>query len=359
MCCLSQSSVEHVCSRYEGCKGDIVFDRTKSLDFDQTVTQINMMLQDVAESLRIHGNQKFLIYFDINDQEYYGDRSVDLCTGSKPKNSTSYFNRYATASIVLGSLIFPIYFKPIRKEDSVRPYDLVKELVETLESRFPVDRLLADGAFCTSDIVHYLEEKGVEFIFNMRSHKAVTDHIKRLRRTYMQTSDHIEFNAQKFYKWLKQTGQEYTEITTSYKYNPDVTFRVVLRAVLKKKKNQKNKRSFIVQFYTYCSNMRASRKYISKIYGRRWGVETYYRVIDRFKGYTTSPASIPRILLYGIGIVLVALWLRLNGLLNALKKGKILYFVVMEQFPVFTSYILLITGLFFCELLQDKWCRRR
>ena len=97
---LEETSLEDVCSSFEGCSADTVHYRITKLGFMQVVRQLNDLLRYTAQGFHIHGKQKLTLAIDITDYPWYGDRDHELSVGSKPKSGTHYFQRYFTACIL-------------------------------------------------------------------------------------------------------------------------------------------------------------------------------------------------------------------------------------------------------------------
>ena len=43
-------------------------------------------------------------------------------------------------------------------------------------------------------------------------------------------------------------------------------------------------------------------------YGKRWGIETQYRDVNRSRGWTTSKSWVVRVMLYGFGMLVNGVW---------------------------------------------------
>ena len=60
------------------------------------------------------------------------------------------------------------------------------------------------------------------------------------------------------------------------------------------------------------TNSTTSGQLILKIYKHRWGIESGYRVVQKYQGRTTSKNVVFHVLLKSLGFVLTAIWIRLN-----------------------------------------------
>lgn len=136
--CCEKSSVEDVCSDFPGCSADTVQDHVSLLDFEPIVRQVNTFLRETAQAFHFHGNQIVTLAMDIHDKAFYGDPDHELSVGSKPKDGTCYFNRYFTASLITPGYRLPVHFRPLRKQDSLSPFDLFQRMWDELRSWLPV-----------------------------------------------------------------------------------------------------------------------------------------------------------------------------------------------------------------------------
>ncbi|OLS23710.1 MAG: hypothetical protein HeimC3_23530 [Candidatus Heimdallarchaeota archaeon LC_3] len=158
---LETASIEDVCNSFEGCSADTVQYRIKQLDFDKKVQQINDILRYNAQSFQIHKNTILTIAVDVTDYPWYGDRDHELSVGSKEKAGTLFFNRYFTACILTKTYRIPIYVCPLRQEDGVSPYKLMKDLIREINWWCPFSRVLADAWFFSKSNFESLIKKSM------------------------------------------------------------------------------------------------------------------------------------------------------------------------------------------------------
>ena len=195
----------------------------------------------------------------------------------------------------------------------------------------------------------------------MKENSGVKEKIKSYMELFLsshppETRQNLKDNE--FYAWLKHNDLIYSDFMFSYNSQPDIHFKVILKAILYKKRKSNGEDEWRVVFYSYCTNINASLQYTTTLYAKRWGIETGYRVIDRFKGFTTTRQIIPRILLYGIGMLIVNLWLLLNSLLNHSNLLNILITRVLPIVPIRRSHQLITTGKKFLRLIRKHWIEK-
>lgn len=315
----------------------------------------------IVSRFGIHGNQPLNLQIDINDQEYYGSSKSSLSTQSKAKNGTNKFNRYVTASLQIGKRSIPIYIRPMRQSDSFSPYSLIKEIFDTVEPRFLIDRFFADGYLSASEVIDFLQTRGIEYLFNMKEYSGVKKVIQSYRDTFLlldSPEERKKLKETELFAWLIQKDLIYSDFNFHFDSRPDVEFKVILKAILHKKRKKGGKREWQVEFYSYCTNINASLQYTTSLYAKRWGIETGYRIIDCFKGFTTSRQVIPRILLYGIGMLLVCLWLLLNSIQNHLESLNFLFTCSQKAVTIRRLDQLITTGKKILRLIRRRWIEK-
>lgn len=195
----------------------------------------------------------------------------------------------------------------------------------------------------------------------MKEDSGVKEKIKSYRELFLSSHPpEVRQNLKdnEFYAWLKHNGLIYSEFLFSYNSAPDIHFKVILKAILYKKRKLNRDDECRVVFYSYCTNIYASLQYTTTLYAKRWGIETGYCFIDRFEGFTTTRQIIPRILLYGIGMILVNLWLLLNSLLNQSNLLNVLITRVLTTIPIRRSHQLITTGKKFLRLIRKHWVEK-
>ena len=356
--CCENSSIEDVCDEFLGCSADTVQTRINPLEFDQIVHQINSFLKEIAIAFHFHGNQIVTIAIDITDKEFYGDSDHEFSKGSKPKNGTCYFNRYFTATIITPSFRLPVYFRPLRKKDSLSPHKLVQEMWDELRSWLPVQRLLGDGFFYSQAVVESCDFYGFDYLFNMTEYKWVKENIAVIKETLELMARAVGVDPtdiKPFWHWLGKHGLRTWKFPNQAVEATSPTSEIVLRLRYQKTKKRDGSVQEKIVFYSYVTNINASGDYLAKLYGSKWGIETGYRVQNQFQAYTTSQFTSMRIWLTGLGFVLMALWLFLNLLFNRFRNEISDPESLPDIFRVYRMDQLVLIAKKFLRRMQDLW----
>jgi hypothetical protein len=242
------------------------------------VDTINSRLSEIAtyaKRLRLIPKRKKVdLAIDCTDLPYYGDSNDQGVVGGKPKKSTRWFFRFATICIVDDEYRFPLGVIPV---DQFRNSDLtgvVTELLEMASRHVSVRTLMIDRGFHSVKLFKRLKELGVRWLMPAKNTKRVKEGMKELVES------------------ARQGGPKSRRITLSGQ-GEEVSVTLLVEWSRKKGK-----------WLGYLSD----RKIKVKRYGKRWGIETKYRDVNRSRGWTTSKSWVVRVVLYGFGMLVNGVW---------------------------------------------------
>jgi len=244
------------------------------------------------------------VIVDFHEDAYYGrDESPYIVTGN-PSKGTNRFYSYATICMPENGLLYTLAMKSVTTQAT--RVEIMKYLIERAKTLVNVKQVLADGAFYNVDVARYLDQEGITFIVRGVRNEGIKSHIRRYKND------------------LKQEG--------SYKRVPYLM------------KSHGNKRSYPVNLILYRQQneirvllvnkmcpLRSPR--CIKLYGRRFSIETPYRMKHYVKGWTTSKKAAIRSVLFGMSCLLYMVWIIYRHVVtNAThahdseeKSGKVAY----------------------------------
>jgi hypothetical protein len=166
-----------------------------------------------------------------------------------------------------GNHTIPIGFKYfLSKEISGKEHQtkasIVKELIDGITPDIKYNYLLGDGHFSTIEIMKFLIERNIPFIFKIAKNKKVL------------TADGINKQIQKHPNFKMQRNQKSKVITIEY-------YGMVLHVSIHKFKNPKT----LEWSYVYIvSNVLMIAKTYLQIYKKRWKIEVFFRAIKQDLG---------------------------------------------------------------------------
>ena len=362
-----------------GCSADTVLLRLQEVEYTQTMSQLNNMLKTIFCSFKLPKQTRLTVSIDITDYPYYGKHTLESCVGSKTKAGTSYFNRYFTACIHLGNYYVPLYIHLILQTEGVKPGDLVKTFLKDVYPWCPLFRLLADTYFSTLPVLKLLKKHHLEFIFNMKHNsqvKRVIATIKEAQFLLVHSYGNDITSVKAVYRCLKKKQLLTFRAKIYLKSNSTIAIPLTIQTVLLKRKNEKGKKYFKLDYYVYMTNSTASGEYVLKLYKTRWGIETEYHVVQTFQGRTSSCLLILRILFKELEFLLTAPWVRINidlkqknvtkhELSQQLKSSKpyrrvftvniLLSSLLLKVFEIHRNTTLLLTAKQLCRIVQSLW----
>ena len=249
---------------------------------------------DLIATMREKGlfRKPLTVAMDWHDEMYYGDIDADGVIGTKNKAGTNYAYEYATASIVVKGIRFVIAAIPVRERTNL---DMVSRLLDIIESHgIRISSLLMDGGFFSADLINYLNSTGMNFVM----------HAPKLKKACGNMEGDMKYTTKVHHR----------------KKSEQATFRVV-------SVYGRSRKGWIL--YVFATNMDISPKDILKLYRKRWGIETGYRMIRKFLARTTSKRHSIRLLYFYLAILLYNMWV----LMNIVVRVKI----IAENLKVFIA----------------------
>ena len=231
---------------------------------------------DMIATLREMGVLKkpLMLALDWHDGMYYGAPGTDGVIGTKNSRGTNYAYEYATISIVTKGLRFSIAIIPVRERSILNMVRTTIHIVSNLDIKIKV--LLMDGGFFSIDAINYLISNNINFIM----------HVPKMEKGNM------------------EIDKLYTTKNHNRKKGEQATFRFV--TVYGRDKNGK------IMLYAFATSTTLPSLSILRIFKKRWGIETGYRMIRKFLAKTTSRIYTIRMLYFFLAVLLYNFWVILN-----------------------------------------------
>ncbi len=234
----------------------------------------------LAKKSNLFKSRKFDVAIDFHDIPYWGNEKHPMLMRTLKEQGTTYAFRFATVTIVEHGKRFTLLTLPVSPLDD--DYNIVDYLISYIRSIIPVDTVYLDRGFFHARVIDVLKDHNVKFLMVVvRNEK-----IARLLDEY----DH-------------GTILDYT-------MGESTTFKVVIT----EKDGEK---------HAFATNLNVGVKrrliHLYELYGKRWGIETAYRIKDHdFKARTTSKKYVVRLFYFLFCVLLYNLWILGNILLCAM-----------------------------------------
>jgi putative transposase len=222
--------------------------------------------------------KRYDVAVDFTEWYFYGDRSASMVVGKEPDRGTTKCYKFATINIVEAGKRFTLLALPVGPFDEKEK--LLKKLLRYTQERIKIRRVYVDRGFFDSKAIK---------IFNSFHLKYLMPATKIPTIKYM-----IEITPA-------------PRVITDFEMK-DVTFNLVI--VEEDLENvQKVKRAFATNEEYNESDVTLAER-LFDLYGKRWGIETTYRVKKHsYLPKTTSKEYLIRLFYFMFSVLLYNLWI--------------------------------------------------
>jgi hypothetical protein len=253
--------------------GQIVRNHLKNQD-PQRILQANKAL--LQEMKKYGAFSKLLtLAIDLHDEMYYGDPQAQGIAGTKPKKGSYYAYRFATASVLLDGQRFTLAVEPIIKLSVVEHVRLLINQVLDLGVR--VRLILFDRGYFSTALINYLNTLPFGYIIQLPAS-------------------------------IKGLGAGEDRLYTTRRHGTRKCDQATFRLVTLRTKDFHGK----FKLFIFATNTALKSRRIRRLFRKRWGIETSYRMVRKFLAKTTSKRYNVRLLYFYLAVVLYNLWVKLN-----------------------------------------------
>jgi len=272
----------------EGCpNGDTLLYHIKKFDTSELLESYEKITDQIISLAKNRGllNGPVDCAIDFTDELYYGDRHDPMVVGTKPQKGTSKAYRFATITITEKDCRLTIRALPVNENTSKA--DVVADLVRYAQKRIEIGVLCIDRGFYSVDVFTALNSLGVKYVV-----PAV-------------------LNSKNIWKMRGQQPPKIIPITVTNdrKLSVDVNLVITLDKDMEKR-----------GFVTNMELNRMRTKELAKLYSKRWGIETSYRVKKDFRPKTTSKNYVIRLFYFMFSVCLYNLWELVNVVLALVDR---------------------------------------
>jgi len=226
----------------------------------------------VIEEMRSLGalSKPLIVAIDWHDVMYYGDPNAEGVVGTQPKDGSHHAYRFATVSVLVKGERLTLAAVPML-DKRVLGYVVIL-LCRAFELGIKVKLLLLDRGFYSIELVRWLGSMRIRYVMQIPKHN----------RSIGAGED-----------------RAYTARSPAKGKDEQVTFRLV---------TMKEKGKLLV----FATNTRIRPERMRRLFRRRWGIETSYRMVNKFLAKTTSKIYSIRLLYFYLAVLLYNLWVLLN-----------------------------------------------
>ena len=276
---IQESSEELRDCGYNVPSGDAVLDRLSNQPYKVLENGFDHVFQDHISRARKQRlfTHLVIVAIDFTDIEWYGEE-LPFIVKSKAKNGTKRFIRFATIAIVEDGKRFTLKVLPVTPLSATE--NVVKELIAYVQHFVSIRVVLLDRGFYSNEVVKQIKKAEVKFVIPAKKNDKVKENMK----------------------------EAYENGPITYTMSKGETYTLM---VVKDEDNDK--------LLPYATNMiNTDPSTVHEFYENRFGIETQYRVKNKFFGKTCSKKYSVRYAFFILAVALYNLWV----LLNILERGR-------------------------------------
>lgn len=244
------------------------------------IAACDKMLREALKRKVLKG-RKFDVAIDTTFLHFYGKNHPDMVWSKEDRGTNKYFG-FITLDIVEGGSRFVVYALPVFSGE--KQSDLVKELIEHTKKFIKINNLYADRGFANADMFKLLGEENVDYLIPLPDDRGIKTLINTVKPPFV-VKDYTRGGYKIPYVVLVEGTKGLMKLATNKKIN---------------------------------SSDVGLLNRLPKMYSKRWGIETGYRVKKK-EGLvrTTSRNYKIRYFYFMFSVLLYNIWI-LTSLLVAL-----------------------------------------
>ncbi len=222
--------------------------------------------------------KKYDVAIDFTEWYFYGDRGAPMVVGKKPERGTTKCYKFATITIVETTKRFTMLAVPVGPLDNKNK--ILETLITYVQERIKINRVYVDRGFFDSDSIKLFQRHQIKYLMPC---------------THISTVKHL-MN-------ITPAPAVITDFTMA-----DTTFNMVIL-----QETNENGETLKYAFATnecYDEHDINLTERLAQLYGKRWGIETSYRVKKHsYLPKTTSKNYLIRLFYFMFSVLLYNLWI--------------------------------------------------
>jgi putative transposase len=242
------------------------------------------------------------IAIDYHDQGYYGksEQNEGLWVRAEAKNGTTRVYRVATSYVILNGFRFTLAIKFVGPRDENK--SVLKFLLKRLKAlKIGVKRLYLDKGFASVQVIKLLRKRKIAAIIACPI-RGKTGGVRALLVGNKSYLTRHTFTSPEY-------GKARVEVA-------------IVRAFTTSKRTARKPKEAQWLVYILIDVQVKNVKRVRKMYRRRFGIETSYRLSRKVRGWTTSVNAAYRFLLIGLSFFLLNVWISLRSVWTRKPKCK-------------------------------------
>jgi putative transposase len=260
------------------------------LDLAHVEAAVNDALWQQARPRLPH---RCIVAADLTLIPYHGrpHRDAGELRRCKALQGTTWFHAFGTLNVTMHGRRYTVAATFASKGDSTA--QVLDRLLENAVSRgLGIQHLLADKGFCTRDCLNVLRRRGLSFVIPLALRGRAARALQRGRRSYA-TTHHV--------------AGEQVQVAVTIKRNRD------------KYHGRKPGNHYFPYLY---EGFEATPQGVDRLYRRRGGIETSYRLMNQARARTTTRRPATRFLLFAISLLVQNAWITATWQLSRPCRGR-------------------------------------
>jgi hypothetical protein len=272
--------------------GDLVHLRLKQLDLEEILQAFNVLNEELClRLLRLEPRLKPAhLAIDLHAIPYYGgDHGPQVC-GGKHERGTSWHHKFGSVAVVDERRFMPHAIPVGQFYSKAR---LIRRLLEEARRFVKILAVYLDKEFYNVSCLQELEASGERYIVPVRRDKKLNEEM----REYRHRSLVVGTRGCTYHTTVRtvESKKESVDVQTVFLFRPGEE-----------------------EDFVFATNMEVTRKNVEQLaddYGRRWGIETGYRMTEMVRGRTCSQSHSVRRLFHLLSVLLYNLWQLVDAML--------------------------------------------
>jgi len=286
LACVNETSIWETCKDTDGTPcDDTTLTWLHTLNREWLEVVANLLLRRLAMTI-LDAERSRIVSIDFIDNPYHGDHYTDegeLCSMA-PKDGTTTCHRYCTAYVVSNGKPVTLAMTYVRNDEDEA--DAVERVLARVENYpFEIDLLLADSGFFNERVIRRSREIAATVVHVPKKGERMKDKLD-VHKSYMTT-----------YRIYKNRERELC---------------VPLAVAVSYRNGDRGKHGEVVRGYVACGVADKSPKQVERLYRKRSGIETTYRLLRQARGTTTTRDPVVRFAIMLVAALLENLWLVLR-----------------------------------------------
>lgn len=237
--------------------------------------------------------RKCFVAVDTHFIPYHGEafHDADELRRSKAQSGTTWFHAYGTLCVTMRNKRYTLAVTFVRKGESMAAV-LARLLENVLPRGLRIACLTADKGFCNRACIETLQGRGVSFVIPLALRGRAARALQSGRRSHA-------------------TTHTMAGIT------------LPCAVVMKRNGGKYHGRKPGNQYFPYLYNgFDASPKAVAKLYAKRGGIETSYRLANQARALTTSRNPATRLYLFAVSLILQNAWITTTWFVSQPTRGQ-------------------------------------